>query len=103
MNSLKRTTDLVKHLMNTCPETRSSDDILYREVCKVRCPNVMSLPFGLVISNRKTYNIPPYETVKRTRQKVQEHNPELAAVPEVEAMRAVKEDEFKAYARKVTV
>lgn len=101
--NLKRTTDLVKHLLQTIPATRSSDDRLYYEVCKVRCKPCLQVPFGIVISNRKTYNLPAFESVRRTRQKVQEHHPELAAVPDVEAMRMVKEDEYKAYARKVNV
>lgn len=100
---LKKTTDLVKHLLQTVPSTRNSDDILYLEVCKNRCKNSMNLPFGLVIANRKAYNIPPYESVRRARQKVQEHHPELAGCGEVEAMRMVNEDTYRDYARKVTV
>ena len=100
---LKRTTELVKHLLQTIPATRSSDDRLYLEVCKVRCKPCLQVPFGIVIANRSTYNIPAFETVRRTRQKVQEHHPELAAVPDVEAMRMVNEEEYRAYARKVTV
>ena len=100
---LKRTTDLVKHLLQTIPATRSSDDRLYYEVCKVRCKPCLQVPFGIVIANRSTYNIPPFESVRRSRQKIQEHHPELAAVPDVEAMREVNEGIYRDYARKVTV
>lgn len=100
---LKRTSDLVKHLLQTIPATRSSDDALYLEVCKARCRNSMNLPFGLVIANRRAYDIPPFESVRRSRQKIQAKHPELAAMPNVEAMREVNEEAYRDYARKVTV
>ena len=101
--NLKRTTDLVKHLLQAVPYTRSNDDILYYEVCKARCKNCLQVPFGIVISNRTAYNLPSYESVSRARRKVQECSPELSAVPVVEVMREVQEEAYIAYARQVTV
>ena len=66
---LKRTTDLVKHLLETIPATRNSDDILYLEACKARCRNIRQVPFGIVMANRDAYNLPSYESVGRARRK----------------------------------
>ncbi|WP_405322212.1 hypothetical protein [Frisingicoccus sp.] len=40
---------------------------------------------------------------KYSRQKIQQHHPELAGTSDIEAMRAIREESFKDYARKVSV
>jgi len=49
--------------------------------------------------NRKAYGLPPFESVRRSRQKAQEKNPALAALPEVEAVRIAEEEKFREFAR----
>jgi hypothetical protein len=44
-------------------------------------------------------DIPGFETVRRTRQKIQASYPELAACDKVAGMRMVNETEFRQYAR----
>ena len=63
----------------------------------------LSQPFGAVICDLASYNLPSFETVRRTRQKVQQTFPELAGTERVEAMRTAKEEDYKKYARMVTV
>lgn len=47
----------------------------------------------------KEYNMPAFETVRRTRQKIQHDNPELSGCDDVEAKRMVNEEMFRDYAR----
>ena len=103
MDDLRNTTKLVKHALLNSVRARSSDNYLYYLICKGKLQgqgidiNTISLQEGLL--NRSTYGLPNYETVRRTRQKIQEQCPELAGTAEVEAMRAINEEAFREYAR----
>ena len=101
MNEIKRTSAIVKEILQEMPETRNSDDQLYFEVCRRINKNIANLPFWNVILMRKSLNIPGFETVRRTRQKIQASFPDLAGTENVEAFRAVREEEFRDYARGV--
>lgn len=103
MKNIKRTQDLVKEILETVPETRNSDDELYFHVCKRINPDAMLKPFYKVVLHRKEHALPPFESVRRTRQKLQAAYPELAANADVEAQRIVNEGIVKNYARQVKV
>lgn len=103
MDNLMTTTEMVKELLQTRPETRNSDDILYYHVCAKINPICVNYPFCQIIQNRKAYGFPAFESVRRTRQKIQRSYPELAAVDKVEGFRAVNEAKYRDYARKVMV
>ena len=53
----------------------------------------------MVMSNRKVFGLPAFESVRRTRQKLQAAHPELAGDSNVEAQRMLNEGVFKEYAR----
>lgn len=107
MESIKGVAREVMAVLDLYPKTRDSDDLLYYHVCKDRLLRkgivLDQLSFKTVILGRKEYGIPPYETVRRTRQKIQSEYPELRSAADVEAMRMVREEEFKTYARGVGV
>ena len=103
MKNIKRTQDLVKHFLETEPGTRNSDDFLYFKICEHLNKNCLHLAFETVILNRSHFNLPPFESVRRARQKLQAAFPELAGSDEVEAQREVNEQIVYDYARKVTV
>ena len=77
MDNLMTTTEMVKELLQTRPETRNSDDILYYHVCAKINPICVNYPFCQIIQNRKSYGLPAFESVRRTRQKIQHDHPEL--------------------------
>ena len=103
MDNLKNATDIVKEILKENPDARNDDDYLYLKVCERIDGVSISLPFWRVILNRKKYNYPAFETVRRTRQKIQQHHPELSGCSEVEAFRTVNEEKFRNYARQVNV
>lgn len=103
MKNIMRTSDIVKQVLEEAPETRNSDDLLYVEVCKRISRVATVMPFNEVMGHRKEYGLPPFESVRRTRQKIQQHYPELAGCAEVEAQRVVNEDIVRNYARKVNI
>lgn len=103
MKNIKQTSEIVKQVLQEVPETRNSDDELYFQVCKKINPEAMLKPFYMVVLHRKEHALPPFESVRRTRQKLQAAFPELAANENVEAQRIVNEGIVKGYARQVNV
>lgn len=103
MDNLKKTSQLVKLMLETYPETRNSDNVLYYKVCatigKINGIDIekMSMPHFLL--NLKEYGMPAFETVRRTRQKIVREFPELAGNSAVEAQRTLNEEAFREYAR----
>ena len=102
MLDLKNTTALVKSILEQDKQCRNSDSLLYLKVLSVIGKQKgidiekMSVPYFLV--NLHGAGFPGFETVRRTRQKIQQHNPELAACEAVEGFRAENEAVFRAYA-----
>ena len=96
---LKKTKALVKTILEQNKATRSSDMQLYFEVCKRINPEVLNNPFCAVIMNLDLFHLPPFESVRRSRQKVQAECPHLAACEEVELYRAENEQEYVEFAR----
>lgn len=103
MKKIKQTSDIVKHILETQPDTRNSDDLLYSKVCEHINRDCISYPFYFVITNRKQFGIPPFESVRRSRQKLQSAYPHLAGNAEVGAGRIENEEIMKNYARRFTV
>lgn len=102
MNDLKNVTQVVKEILVNNEKARNSDSILYLEVLQLysyrngTSLNMLSVPYFL--SHMKELGFPAFETVRRTRQKVQETNPHLAASEKVRSFRKENEEEFKSYA-----
>lgn len=98
MDNIKKTSELVKKILETVPETRNSDMLLYYRVCETLNNEALSAPFGMVILELKKRKLPGFETVRRSRQKIQREFPELAGCSAVEAHRTLNEEKFRDYA-----
>ena len=104
MNSdLKNTTALVKSILEQDKQCRNSDSFLYLKVLSaVARPKgidleKMTVPYFLI--NLHGAGLPPFESVRRARQKIQAAYPELAACEAVEGFRAENEREYREFAR----
>ncbi len=102
-----KTNNLVHEILKTDKEARCSDNILYLRVLERigndNGINVHAMSVTALFGNMNRLPFPAFETVRRTRQKLQETHPELRADGQVEAYRAVLEDEYRDYARRHTV
>lgn len=105
LNELHDTTAIVQKLLIEKPETRNSDGILYVKVLEYISKQLgVSLPFQdypvkMVFSSTMLLPVPPFETVRRSRQKLQRAFPELAATERIRRKKADKEAAFRAYAK----
>lgn len=99
MKNIKQTQEVVREVLEEYPETRNSDDLLYVKVCARINAVAVNLPFHRVFLNRKELSIPPFESVRRARQKLQAQRPDLAGCDEVETHRTMLEETYRDYAR----
>lgn len=103
MKNIRRTSDLVKTILEEEPKARNSFSYLYFMICLKQNPKVLGMPFAQVIMNLKDLKLPPFESVRRARQKLQAAHPELAGSDEVEAQKVVNEAIVRDYAKAVNV
>ena len=87
MKRIKGTSKIVEQVLIEVPATRNSDDLLYLKVCERINPMVLAIGFEEVLRNRNKYGLPPFESVRRTRQKLSSQYPELCGTDAVEAQR----------------
>lgn len=103
MNDLKQTTKIVKAILEIDERARNNDGYLYIKVLEVRGlqdgVDYISLPVKDFLPYVNSMGVPNAETVRRTRQKVQQHHPELSACAAVKGLRMINETEFRRYSR----
>ena len=96
MKDLKTIESRVRAILANNEEARDDDMILYLLYCnrygEVR---VGELPFEMVMNNYKVFHIPCFESVRRTRQKIQAATPELGCSPEVRRARRKQQGKYK--------
>jgi hypothetical protein len=103
MDNIRNTAKLVKEVLLNDKMARNSDNYLYYIICKAKLKGLgidiksLSLQDGLL--HRSEYGLPAFETVRRSRQKIQADNPALAGTAEIEAIRMIREESFREFAR----
>lgn len=104
-NKLFQTTKLVKSILEKDEKARNSDNYLYYRilatVAKEKEIDIDSISIPKFLLDMSDLGFPPFETVRRTRQKLQETYPELAAREDVQIARADLEQDYREYARAV--
>lgn len=91
----KQTRRIVKNILTDYPQTRNSDNALYIKVVAAINPQANDRPFANVLSSLEELGLPCFETVRRTRQKLQAEFPELQACDKVQDFRTAREEEFR--------
>ena len=97
---LIKISELVYQILSSYPQARNDDNFLFYKVCHAINRNIDKLfvsQFLLDLSVRNIY--PAFETVRRTRQKIQADNPELSADRTVRRTRMRLEKEYREFAR----
>lgn len=90
-------TEIVTQLLTGSPELREDDDRLIAEV--YRFFGVATESFAEVMATRKRRGLPSFESIRRTRQKIQENNPSLRPGEGVQQIRKSEEVKFYDYAK----
>lgn len=103
IEQLKTTSKIVLRILETEPQTRNSDSYLYLKVLeyydKIYDACMCKLPVETFLINMGEYSIPNFETVRRSRQKIQAEYPDLAACKTVQAYKESNEQAYRAFAK----
>lgn len=75
---------------------RADDHYLYSEVVRKVCPKLMYAPFYIAINDN---SIPTFESVRRSRQKLQHNFEEVRPNDNVIAARELNEEVYKEFAK----
>lgn len=103
MSELKNLSSLVHLILENYPQTRNSDGLLWLKVLESQAHEkeidlrMLSVPSFLPRINELGFS--PFESVRRTRQKLQAAYPHLSADKAVEGFRTENERQYRAYAR----
>lgn len=102
MNELKTTALLVKSILEDDRQARNSDSLLYLRVLeRIAAKEGIQLDYLTIKRFLACHNdlpFPPFESVRRTRQKVQAEHLELASDKQIAKLRMENEKEYKAFA-----
>lgn len=103
MQDLKTTKALVLSILEKDERSRNSDSHLYFRVINTIADkhniDLAKIPVIDFLLNLNKSPFPPFESVRRSRQKIQRECPWLAASADVEEFRAENEHEFREFAR----
>ena len=101
---LQGTTDTVRMILDSQPKARDDDNFLYYMVLSVYGEkngiDIDSMSMTRFLLNMRKYGFPPFESVRRSRQKIQHDHPELAGTKTVQGMRKLEEETYRSYALK---
>ena len=99
MTEIRKTAALVWDVLKEHPQSRNSDMLLYLKVCETINPEALKMPLCTVLPSLKEYGLPPFETVRRARQKIQAVLPYLGSNEKVASFRGEREKDFREFAR----
>lgn len=103
MENLHNTTQLVKAILEQDKQSRNSDSFLYLKVLTTigerNGIDIEAMSITTFLTNLREFGFPPFESVRRTRQKVQATFPELAPDSRVKSLKNALESEYRAFAR----
>lgn len=103
MKDLNSTKALVKFVLENFEKARNNDNYLYLVVCKIIARrydcDLDRLPVSVFFLDLSASPFPPFESVRRSRQKIQAECPWLASCEKVSKIRAENEEVFREFAR----
>ena len=99
MRNLKTIEGKVKAILEKDEEARNDDMLLYLKVCNTCLKDTGAMPFAEVMEQYKYLGLPSFESVGRTRRKLQAKYPELAGNARVRRLRAEGEKAYRKYAK----
>lgn len=99
MKQLNGVKALVKTILEEDEQTRNSDSFLYFRLLERIDKAILTVPVHDFLLGMGLWGIPPFESVRRARQKVQAECPWLAACDKVKEYRAENEEEYIDFAR----
>jgi len=95
---MKDLNSIVEKVLKEHQDARDSDFRTIGWVYAIVKPEVMNMPFKQVLWHHSDYDLPSFETIRRTRQKLQHDRPELRGKT-YKARMAKQEDYIEKFVR----
>lgn len=99
MRNLKTIEKKVKTILEKNTDARNDDMVLYLVLCNACLKDAGAIPLAEIMTQYKYLGLPSFESVSRTRRKLQAKYPELAGNRPTQKLRATGEKEYRKYAR----
>ena len=99
MHNLKTIEGKVRAILEKDEEARNDDMTLYLAVCNTCLKGTGAMPFAEVMAQYRHLGLPSFESVGRTRRKLQEKHPELLGSLRMQKLRARGEKAYRKYAK----
>lgn len=99
MQNLKTIESKVRAILEKDEEARNDDMVLYLKVCNGYLKDTGAMPFAEVMSQYRYLGLPSFESVGRTRRKLQAAHPELLGSVRIQKLRAKQERHYRRYAK----
>ena len=94
MKNLKTIENKVKMILKKNEDARNDDMVLYLALCNLCLKDAGAIPLAEIMTQHKSLGLPSFESVSRTRRKLQARHPELAGSRPVQKLRATGEKAF---------
>ena len=99
MDSLKTIEGKVRSILQENEDARNDDMILYLALCNLYLKDAGTMPLAEIMTRHKELGLPSFESVGRTRRKLQERHPELLGNVRRQRIRAAGEKAYRKYAK----
>ena len=99
MRNLKTIEKKVKAILEKNTDARNDDMVLYLALCNVCLKDAGAMPLAEIMTQHKYLGLPSFESVSRTRRKLQAKYPELAGSRPTQKLRATGEKAYRKYAK----
>lgn len=102
---LRNSKAIIHKILTEKPECRNSDSFLYLAVLEEYAKrdespiSLYSMSVHYFLLHMQEHGFPPFETVRRNRQKIQQEYPELAPCKKIAGYRRLNEKRVRAYVR----
>lgn len=93
----KQTNKLILQILERNPKTRNSDNLLYLAVIEELHPGLSAQSIGAILLNLESLGLPCFETVRRTRQKIQAERDDLQPDEKYQDYRNALEEQYRSY------
>ncbi len=99
MDNLKTIEGKVKVILQKNEDARNDDMMLYLALCNLYLEDAGNMPLAQIMTKHKELGLPSFESVGRTRRKLQERHPELLGSVRKQKIRAAGEKAYCKYAK----
>ena len=99
MRNLKTIEKKVRVVLEKNEDARNDDMVLYLALCNACLKDAGAIPLAEIMTQHKYLGLPSFESVSRTRRKLQARYPELMGNARVRRLRAAGEKAYRKYAK----